>query len=92
MLVNPVEAMIHPGFDSQVFDTVGAGDTFNAGLLYMLAKRQTHGLLEFANALAAMAISQSDREYASVEAVKEFIARNSILCQIPSVGKTSVYL
>ena len=92
MLVNPVEAMIHPGFDSQVFDTVGAGDTFNAGLLYMLAKRQTHGLLEFANALAAMAISQSDREYASVAAVKEFIARNSILCQIPSVGKTSVYL
>ena len=68
------EQVAAPGLVVNAVNTIGAGDTFDAGYLY--ARRLGHsplGRLRFANALAAMVVSQPGRraypDAAAVEAV-----------------------
>lgn len=74
VFVSSNEQIRHPGFDVEVYDTAGAGDTFNAGLLYMLSKgSRTCDALGFANAVASLAIADGNRRYPSLEAVQKFL-------------------
>lgn len=59
------------GFHSVAIDTVGAGDSFDAGILYGFH----HGyppekMLEFANALASIVVTRSVDRYPSLEEIE----------------------
>ncbi|MFB6249068.1 MAG: carbohydrate kinase family protein [Salinibacter sp.] len=70
-----------PGFDVDVHTTVGAGDAFNAGLMYRL--RQNVALpeaLRFANATAASVVSSAEGVLGAPDApaVEQFLQRASV--------------
>lgn len=73
------ERITVPGFPIEAVNTIGAGDVFDAAYLY--ARRQTwppEQRLRFANALAAMVVSQRGRRvYPDAEAVEAFIREHT---------------
>ena len=73
------ERVSAPGFPVEAVNTIGAGDVFDSGYLY--ARRQgwlPEQRVRFANALAAMVVSQrGKRVYPDAGAVEAFIAAHS---------------
>jgi fructokinase len=80
-----------PGFDVEVVDTIGAGDTFTAGVIASLARldvRDAGGLdsvsvedwrlaLRFASAAAALACTRAGADPPHLDAVERFLAEHA---------------
>jgi len=62
-------------FTVRPFDTTGAGDAFNAGVLYgLLNSWAPRRVLRFANAVAAITISRKEDRHPSLEEVNGFLS------------------
>ncbi|MGI2329102.1 carbohydrate kinase family protein [Planococcus sp. YIM B11945] len=62
------------GFDTNAIDTVGAGDSFDAGILYGFHHDfSPEKMLEFANALASIVVTRSLDRYPSLEEIQVHI-------------------
>ena len=63
----------------EVFDTTGAGDAFNAGVVYgLLNQWEPRRLLRFANAVAAHVISHKAERYPSIDEVNHFLSERGL--------------
>jgi len=66
-------------FRVRVFDTTGAGDAFNAGVVYgLLNQWDPRRLLRFANAVAAHVISRKEERYPSPDEVNRFLSERGL--------------
>jgi sugar/nucleoside kinase (ribokinase family) len=66
-------------FPVRAFDTTGAGDAFNAGVLYGLSNSwEPSRVLRFANAVAAITLSRKEERYPSLEEVNLFLSGRSV--------------
>ena len=65
----------HPAFSIEAQDTTGAGDSFNAGVIFgFLNSWDIRKTLRFANALAAMAITRpKGAGYPTLKDVKDYL-------------------
>lgn len=62
-------------FPVRAFDTTGAGDAFNAGVLHGLSNSwEPRRVLRFSNAVAAIALSRKEERYPSLEEVTRFLS------------------
>ncbi|MGI6148559.1 MAG: carbohydrate kinase family protein [Firmicutes bacterium] len=69
-----------PAYRVKAVDTTGAGDTFNAGLIYGLSSGwDLERCLAFANAAAAIAISRMNDRYPSAAEVRHLLEHGSRL-------------
>ena len=67
-----------PGFKVHAVDTVGAGDAFNAGVLYGLVHDLgPERLLRFANAVGAHVVQRMTARYPTLEEVMRIVAADS---------------
>jgi sugar/nucleoside kinase (ribokinase family) len=58
----------------RAFDTTGAGDAFNAGVLYGLSRDwEPRRILSFANAVAAITLSRREDRYPTLGEVNRFM-------------------
>lgn len=66
-------------FRVEVFDTTGAGDAFNAGVVYgLLNQWDPRRLLRFANAVAAHVVSHKEERYPSIDEVNRFLSERGL--------------
>ncbi|MDN7242743.1 carbohydrate kinase family protein [Planococcus sp. N028] len=64
------------GFHSIAVDTVGAGDSFDAGILYGFHHRfPPEKMLEFANALASIVVARSEDRYPDLKEIQAQIEK-----------------
>lgn len=70
------QVYMDPGFSTVAMDTVGAGDSFDAGILYGFQNNfPPEKMLEFANALASMVVTRSQNRYPSLDQIQAHINR-----------------
>jgi ribokinase len=83
------ERVAVPGYSVDAVNTIGAGDVFDSAYLY--GRRQgwpPEQRLRFANALAAMVISQrGKRVYPAAESVEAFISAHAVGAQVVVGGQ-----
>ena len=73
---NSNKAIFQPSFSVKAIDTTGAGDTFNAGIIYGLSHEwELPQVLEFANGVAAIVVSRSEKRYPTLNEVGAFIKK-----------------
>ena len=61
-------------FPVKAFDTTGAGDAFNAGVIYgLLNSWEPRRILRFANAVAAITISRKEERSPTLDEVNRFL-------------------
>jgi sugar/nucleoside kinase (ribokinase family) len=69
--ITPITA---EAFPVRAFDTTGAGDAFNAGVIYGLSSGwEPRRILSFANAVAAITLSRREDRYPSLGEVNRFL-------------------
>ena len=81
LVVTPQETFHSPAFQTQIVDTLGAGDAFSGGFIaaYM-AEANVKEATKWGNAVAALKIAQSGaRGLPSLEDLKEMLAKNKII-------------
>ena len=65
-----------PAIQTRVFDTTGAGDAFNAGVIYSLLKGwDPQDLLRFANTTSSIVISRKEERFPTVNEVIKALER-----------------
>ncbi len=61
-------------YPSKCIDATGAGDAFNAGIIYCLKNEiNSNSMLDFANALASIVVSKIDNRFPSLKVVNNLI-------------------